>query len=70
MGGKSKTTALLLGLGGGMFAICGLHRFYLGYTMIGLIQLFTCGGLGIWHLIDIIMLITGKMTDSDGNALS
>lgn len=29
----------------------------------------TCGGCGIWTLVDLIMIITGKFTDKDGNAI-
>jgi len=39
----------------------GIHRFYLGYTNIGIIQLLTGGGCGIWILIDLIRLITGDL---------
>ena len=39
----------------------GIHRFYLGYTMEGVIQLLTGGGCGIWALIDLIRLITGDL---------
>jgi len=56
--GKSQTAALLLCifLGG-----LGIHRFYLGDTLIGIIQLLTFGGFGIWVLIDLIMIITGDL---------
>ena len=39
----------------------GIHRFYLGYTMEGVIQLLTGGGCGIWALIDLIRLCTGDL---------
>ncbi len=41
---KSKVAAALLCffLGG-----LGIHRFYLGYTTIGIVQILTCGGFGI-----------------------
>lgn len=63
---KSKVAALLLCffLGG-----LGIHRFYLGYTGIGIAQLLTCGGLGIWAIIDFIMLLTDSITDSQGQRL-
>jgi TM2 domain-containing membrane protein YozV len=63
---KSKIVAGLLQffLGG-----LGIGRFYLGYTGIGLAQLFTCGGLGIWALIDMILIFMGRVPDSDGRPL-
>jgi TM2 domain-containing membrane protein YozV len=63
-GEKSQLTALLLCffLGG-----LGIHRFYLGYTAIGIIQLLTLGGCGIWALIDLIMIITGDLKPNGGS---
>lgn len=64
---KSKITAGLLQLFLGGF---GVGRFYTGHTGMALGQLFTCGGLGIWALIDGIILLTGKdATDSEGRVL-
>ena len=66
-GGKSQLIALLLCffLGG-----LGIHRFYLGYTTIGIIQLLTAGGCGIWALIDLIRIITGDLKPKDGDRKS
>jgi len=62
--GKSQVTALLLCLFiGGL----GVHRFYLGYTWQGVVQLLTLGGLGIWSLIDLIRIITGDLQPKDGS---
>ena len=44
----------------------GVHRFYTGYTIIGILQLLTLGGCGIWLLIDYIMLLANKYKDKDG----
>jgi len=52
------TTALLLCI---FLGFLGAHRFYMGYTLIGVIQLLTLGGLGIWSLIDLIRIITGSL---------
>ncbi|NJN76234.1 MAG: TM2 domain-containing protein [Synechococcaceae cyanobacterium RL_1_2] len=48
----------------------GIHRFYLGYTLIGIIQLLTLGMFGIWSLIDFILILTGALKDAQGNELS
>ena len=47
----------------------GIHRFYTGHTTIGIIQLLTAGGCGIWALIDLILIISGNYKDSDGVTL-
>lgn len=64
---KSKVVAgvLQLFLGG-----LGVGRFYTGHTGMALGQLFTCGGCGIWALIDGIMLLAGDgATDAQGRVL-
>jgi len=63
---KSYVTALLLSffLGG-----LGVDRFYLGYTGLGIAKLVTLGGLGVWALIDFIMIAMRKVTAADGSAL-
>ncbi len=62
--GKSQVIALILAivLGG-----LGIHRFYLGYTWQGVVQLLTAGGCGIWALIDLIRIITGDLQPKDGS---
>lgn len=62
-GGKSQLVALLLVifLGG-----LGIHRFYLGYTWQGVVQLLTAGGCGVWALIDLIRIITGDLGPKNG----
>ncbi len=52
-----------------MFGIFGVHRFYTGHYLYGAIQFFTLGGCGVWQLIDIIQIATGKYTDSQGRPL-
>ncbi len=62
-GEKSQLVALLLCL---LVGTLGIHRFYLGYVGIGIIQLLTFGAFGIWTLIDLIMIITGDLKPKDG----
>ena len=50
--------------------IFGAHRFFVGKIGTGVAQLLTLGGLGIWALIDFIMIIVGSFTDKDGNKLT
>jgi TM2 domain len=63
---KSKLTAGLLELFLGGF---GAGRWYLGNTGMALGQLFTCGGCGIWALIDAIQMLTGNVRDKYGRPL-
>ena len=64
---KSFIVAVLLSffLGG-----LGVDRFYLGYTGLGIAKLLTCGGFGIWALIDFILIVIGNMKDANGNELA
>ena len=64
---KSKFTTILLCF---FLGSLGIHRFYLGYTIIGVIQLLTFGGFLIWAIIDFIRLITGSVKDAEGNELA
>jgi len=46
--------------------VFGVHRFYTGHTTIGVLQLLTLGGCGIWAIIDFIIIVTGNFKDSNG----
>ncbi|TDV37347.1 TM2 domain-containing protein [Paraburkholderia caballeronis] len=48
----------------------GLHRFYAGKIGTGILMLLTLGGLGIWTLIDLIMLVCGAFKDRNGNKIT
>jgi len=48
----------------------GAHRFYVGKIGTGILMLVTIGGLGVWTLIDFIMLLISKFSDKDGNLLT
>ena len=50
--------------------IFGAHRFYVGKIGTGILQIVTLGGLGIWSLIDFIMIIVGAFTDKEGNKIT
>ncbi|WP_281527984.1 TM2 domain-containing protein [Ruminococcus champanellensis] len=63
---KSKTTAIILSV---LLGSLGVDRFYLGYTGLGILKLLTCGGFGIWTLIDLIRICTGSLKAADGSEL-
>ncbi|MGI6595847.1 MAG: TM2 domain-containing protein [Elusimicrobia bacterium] len=63
---KDWTITLILSILVGEF---GIDRFYTGYVGLGILKLLTGGGCGIWWLIDIILIATGKYRDSNGNPL-
>jgi TM2 domain-containing membrane protein YozV len=62
-GGKSQLVALILAL---VVGGIGIHRFYLGYTWQGVVQLLTLGGCGIWSLIDLIRIAIGDLEPKNG----
>ena len=63
---KSWTVALILLI---FLGCIGVHRFYVGKTGTGILMILTLAGLGIWWLIDLIMICTGKFTDKHGYVL-
>ncbi len=67
MSNKSKSTTFLLCyfLGG-----IGVHRFYLGKLITGILMLLTGGGFMIWWLVDLYRIITGRLKDKQGKNLS
>ena len=50
--------------------IFGAHRFYVGKTGTAFLQLFTFRALGIWWLVDMIMIVVGAFRDAEGNAIT
>ena len=60
---RSRGVALVLGFLGGPL---GLHRFYTGRIESGIWMAVSLGGLGIWWLYDMVMLIAGEFRDAEG----
>ncbi len=64
---KDWLVTLLLCL---IFGALGVHRFYAGKIGTGILQLITLGGCGVWYLVDLIFILTGKFTDGQGNLIT
>jgi|TARA_B100000959_G_C14515239_1_gene433033 TM2 domain-containing membrane protein YozV len=62
---KMVTACLLCFFLGGL----GIHRFYVGKAGTGILMILTLGGLGIWVIIDFVMIITGGFKDSNARDL-
>ena len=64
---KKRLVAFLLCF---FFGYLGIHRFYVGKVGTGIAMIFTLGGLGIWVLIDFIMIIVGSFKDKEGKVVA
>lgn len=64
--GPSQGVAYVLSA---LLGVLGVDRFYTGHTMLGFLKLITCGGAGLWALIDTLITGMGLMRDGDGEPL-
>ena len=64
---KSWGDTILLTL---FFGIFGIHRFFVGKTVSGILYFFTLGFMGIGVFIDLLSLLTNQFTDNTGAIVS
>ncbi len=63
--GRRWSTAFLLSFTLGGF---GIDRFYLNYWGAACGKMLTFGGLGVWSILDVILVGTGYLGPADGSA--
>lgn len=64
---KSRLAAALLAW---FLGVLGIHRFYVGKIGTGILMIVTLGGLGIWVLIDFIVILVGSFKDKEDRYLA
>lgn len=52
-----------------LWGLFGVDRFYLGKIGTGILKLITFGGLGIWMIVDLSLIMSGSMRDKHGQPL-
>ena len=67
---RSRLVAGLLGLLLQFVEINAAHQLYTGHIGLGILMMITCGGCGIWQLIDTILVFAGSVRDVDGLPLA
>jgi TM2 domain-containing membrane protein YozV len=65
-GGRSWGVTLVLSA---LLGPLGVDRFYLGHAGLGVLKLLTCGGFGLWWVLDVFLIAGNALTDADGRPL-
>src|SRR2546429_4054089 len=63
---RSRAVALILQILGGPL---GLHRFYVGRWQTGILFAVTFGGIGLWWMYDLVLMLAGEFRDGDDRLL-
>ncbi|MFP5358926.1 MAG: TM2 domain-containing protein [Actinomycetes bacterium] len=68
--GQSQRSFVITWLLAWFVGVLGIDRFYLGKIGTGILKLVTFGGLGVWALIDLVLVLVGATRDKEGRALA
>mmetsp|Transcript_36346 Transcript_36346/g.85272 ORF Transcript_36346/g.85272 Transcript_36346/m.85272 type:complete len:263 (-) Transcript_36346:51-839(-) len=63
--GQVKSKIVLALINAFALGMCGIDRCYMGQILIGLLKFFTLGGLGVWMLIDNIVIFVNCLAFSE-----
>lgn len=66
---RKHSAAVVLSVITPLVGIYGIDRMYTGRVALGILKLITFGGLGIWGIVDFILIGSGKARDRSGNPL-
>ncbi len=66
---KDKQTILTPFLVCLFFGTLGVHRFYLRKNKTGFLMLMTLGGIGIWYLVDLVLIGKGLLQRKEKQVL-
>jgi TM2 domain-containing membrane protein YozV len=74
LGAPGERTKIVAGLLGVLVGGLGIHRFYLGYTVIGIVQIIvticTLGFGALWGFIEGVLILVGTFSkDKEGNII-
>ena len=67
MSPRSRTVAAVLAF---FLGTLGVHRFYVGKVGTCVLMIVTLGALGVWTLIDFIMILVGSFKDKEERVLA
>ena len=60
---KQWIVALILSV---LVGSLGIDRMYVGQIGLGVLKLITCGGFGVWYIVDIVLFALDNVKDADG----
>ena len=66
---KSEINGKITGLLAIILGFAGVHRFYVGKIGTGILMLISFGGLCIWWIIDVIIIVLDKFKDKKGQTI-